>query len=142
MSRKYTRWTKELLEPVCKTSFSYREVLQKLNLVCAGGNYKNLQKNISKFDIDISHMVHQAHNQGKEFIKFNDLSKVSSIKRRFAKEVGYFCSNCGIHTWNDRPLTLELDHIDGDNRNNAKDNLRLLCPNCHSQTNTFRNRKR
>lgn len=48
------------------------------------------------------------------------------------------CSECQIGPeWNGRPLTLQLDHIDGDSSNNILDNLRYLCPNCHSQTDTF-----
>lgn len=51
------------------------------------------------------------------------------------------CDECGItDEWNGKPITLELDHIDGDNRNHHIENLRILCPNCHSQTPTFRGR--
>ena len=53
-------------------------------------------------------------------------------------DVEYKCSECGVGSvWNNLPLTLQLDHIDGDNHNNLPSNLRLLCPNCHSQTKTF-----
>jgi len=48
------------------------------------------------------------------------------------------CAICGIKIWNNKPICLELDHIDGDNSNHKRKNLRLLCPNCHSQTNTYR----
>lgn len=52
------------------------------------------------------------------------------------------CEICGIgEIWNEKELVLELDHIDGNNKNNSLDNLRILCPNCHSQTPTFRGRK-
>lgn len=50
------------------------------------------------------------------------------------------CNECGLTTWMGKKLTLELDHIDGDSSNNELSNLRLLCPNCHSQTKTFRGR--
>jgi len=50
------------------------------------------------------------------------------------------CSICRLDSWNDKPITLELDHIDGCNSNCKLENLRLLCPNCHSQTDTFRGR--
>ena len=52
----------------------------------------------------------------------------------------YKCAVCGIDTWNNKPLTLELDHIDGNSSNNEIDKLRFLWPNCHSQTDTFRGR--
>lgn len=50
----------------------------------------------------------------------------------------YICGNTGV--WNEQKLVLELDHIDGDHKNNEALNLRLLCPNCHSQTKTFAGR--
>ena len=48
---------------------------------------------------------------------------------------------CGINTWNDKPLPLELDHVDGNHDNRSRDNLRFLCPNCHAQTPTWRKQK-
>lgn len=138
----YTRWTKELLESIVATSYSYAECLRKMGKRAAGGNYKNLQKNIDLFGLDTSHMTHQAHNQGKEFVLFDDLIKPAGIKRRLLKERGCSCESCGLHTWMERPITLELEHIDGNNRNNSKENLKLLCPNCHALTPTWRRRKR
>lgn len=57
------------------------------------------------------------------------------------KERGHKCQVCNRTTWNRQPITLELEHIDGDIRNNVKENLQLMCPNCHSQTPTWRRRK-
>lgn len=139
MKRKHTL---EELKPIVESSLSYSECLKKLNLKQTGGNYKNLQRNIHKFSIDIRHMKHQAWNQGLEIKKFENLTKPESIKSRLIKEFGHFCSNCNNSHWINKPITLELDHIDGNNRNNSKENLRLLCPNCHSMTPTWRNRKR
>lgn len=52
------------------------------------------------------------------------------------------CCECGnIGEWNNKPITLELDHINGDSNDNRLENLRILCPNCHSQTPTFRKKK-
>ncbi len=49
----------------------------------------------------------------------------------------YCCSECGINEWNGKSLTLQIDHIDGNNQNNLIENLRWLCPNCHTQTDTW-----
>lgn len=58
--------------------------------------------------------------------------------RKYLLIVSPHCSVCGIKTWHDLPISLECDHIDGDISNNVLLNARLLCPNCHSQTETFR----
>lgn len=50
------------------------------------------------------------------------------------------CEICGINTWNSKPIELELHHKDGVRTNHSLDNLNLLCPNCHSQTETFRSK--
>lgn len=74
--------------------------------------------------------------KGKSF----DLASSNEKRRRILEEQNNNCL-CGIHNWNDKNLVLELDHIDGDKKNNKRENLRMLCPNCHSQTPTFRRRK-
>lgn len=136
------KYTKEQLTDIILSSKSYSECLNKLNLRVAGGNYATLQRNIDRFNIDTSHMLHQASNQGKEFKLFGNLIKPSSIKKRLISELGHSCTKCKLETWLNKPITLELEHIDGNNRNNERSNLTLLCPNCHSQTSTWRNRKR
>lgn len=142
MARKYTKYTKEILEPIIRSSLSFAECLKKLGVRATGGNYKNLQRNIEKFGLDTSHMLNQAINSGKEFKRFDDIKKPETIKRRLVKERGYLCERCFISEWLNEPIVLELEHCDGDNRNNSRENLKLLCPNCHSQTLTWRNRKR
>jgi hypothetical protein len=62
------------------------------------------------------------------------------LKKRLIK-LGYKynqCEECGISEWNNKPIQCELDHIDGNSQNHLINNLKMLCPNCHSQTNTFR----
>lgn len=62
-------------------------------------------------------------------------------KKILIKERGHKCEKCGNTHWNELLITLELEHIDGDSKNNIKENLLLLCPNCHSQTPTWRRKK-
>jgi hypothetical protein len=140
--RKYTRWSKVDLETIVSESKTYAECLRRMGLVQAGGNFGNLQRNIDKYNINTDHMLGQAHNKGKEIKSFDNLVKPDAIKKRLINEHGHKCQMCNNEIWNDKPITLELEHIDGNNRNNLKENLTLLCPNCHSQTPTWRNRKR
>lgn len=59
-------------------------------------------------------------------------------RQRILEEQGGLCTLCGIEAcWNDLPLVFHLDHVDGDRKNNSRENLRLICPNCHSQTDTY-----
>lgn len=63
-------------------------------------------------------------------------------RRRVLIEQDFKCNICKISEWNSRPISLEIDHIDGNNNNNLRGNLEGLCPNCHSQTSTFRARNK
>lgn len=64
------------------------------------------------------------------------------VKKNFKKCTEYKCSICNIDTWLEKHITLEIDHIDGNNKNNDFSNLRYLCPNCHSQTLNWRGRNK
>ena len=89
-----------------------------------------------------------AWNRGKllkpleEYLKNNSMTSNEKIKKIILENnlLEYKCSCCGITEWNNKPIHLELHHIDGNNTNNSIDNLCFLCPNCHSQTETFRGR--
>lgn len=87
----------------------------------------------------------QEYNKRIKYEKILDgsIESFSSIKA-FLLDTKGICSECGVgQIYNNKPLSLHCDHIDGDSDNNKLNNLRLLCPNCHSQTETFcgRNKK-
>lgn len=82
--------------------------------------------------------VSQWLNEGKDW-----KGMIPNWVRRYLRESrGYACECCGITDYMSKPLTLEVDHIDGMSYNNSISNLRLLCPNCHSQTDTYKNRNK
>lgn len=69
-----------------------------------------------------------------------EYGKLGNHKAVLIGERGYKCESCELSEWLGKKITLELEHIDGDNQNNAKENLKLLCPNCHSFTETWKGR--
>ena len=72
---------------------------------------------------------------------FEDLG-IENRRRRVFEEQTYCCANCGISEWQGVKISLELEHKDGNNQNNSRDNLEGLCPNCHSITDTWRGRNK
>jgi 5-methylcytosine-specific restriction endonuclease McrA len=83
---------------------------------------------------------HETVREEKNQLPFEKKSQY--FKRlQIEKEQNNKCLHCGLDNWLSNPIKLELDHIDGNNKNNARNNLRLLCPNCHSFTETWRKKK-
>jgi hypothetical protein len=67
------------------------------------------------------------------------IEPTKAIVARYLKEnKGYNCDECNLNEWNGKSITLEIDHIDGNSFNNCPSNFRYICPNCHSQTSTFK----
>ncbi|MFF4258954.1 HNH endonuclease signature motif containing protein [Streptomyces sp. NPDC001663] len=157
--REGAKWTREILEPVVARSTSVNEVLRRLGLDPVGGHHTNISRRIKAYGLDTSHFTpvirteRQRHNQRRrtaEEILVEETSAratrvPSSRLKRAMRELGMEerCSLCGTEAvWLGEPLPLEVDHIDGDWRNNRIENLRLLCPNCHSTTDTYRGRNK
>ena len=152
MTSRYTYSEQELREAV-KTSTSIRQVLDKLNIVPAGGNYQTTNRRIQKLDIDISHFSGQAWNKGRvigpkrpigEYLKENSVVQSYKLKNRLIAEglKQHKCECCGITEWMGKPTPIELDHINGNHHDNRLENLRILCPNCHAQTDTYRGKNK
>lgn len=77
-------------------------------------------------------------NETKPRIEAGNCSGPDALKRYLFETKGESCSECGQGpVWNDKPLTLQLDHVDGNSDNNTLNNLRILCPHCHTQTETY-----
>jgi hypothetical protein len=149
---KLRKYTEPQLREAILNSTSLHQVLFKLNVAPYGGNYVGLSKAIKYFDLDISHFKGQAWSKGKRFGPkrpiedyFNGAFITSHHLRQRLIRDGIFphqCSNCSLTVWLDEPIPLELDHIDGDITNNSLPNLRLLCPNCHAKTSTYRGKNK
>ena len=140
-------YSDEALRKIAEDSNTMREFSEKLGYVSKSGKmYSVIKKEMSKRDIDISHFV--THKKGQKRTKENVFIKNSTadqtVLRSFFKkeDVEYICSICGQKPfWNEKPMSLVLDHIDGDNKNDELSNLRWVCPNCNIQLPTTSRRK-
>jgi len=139
---KYLNYTSEDVIEATKTSVSFAGVLRKLGIRAVGGNYKTVQKKIFELGLDTSHFTKQGWNKGKQLKDFNQYAKAKSFKKHLITLRGHKCELCNLSEWLGDSIMLELHHVDGISNNNDLTNLQLLCPNCHSTTDNWRNRKR
>lgn len=141
---------KETLEKAVQGANSYNQILRNLNKSTSGNAVKLLKKQLEEFGIIVSFdNSKKAENFKKKPIEYylqKDIKCDSkSLKKRLIEEglKQNKCEFCGLEdVWNGLPITLQLDHINGDSSDNRLENLRILCPNCHSQTSTWGSKKR
>jgi len=154
-SRPYRKYTRELLAPLVEQSTSVAGVLRLLGLRQNGGAHSHISRTIKRFGLDTSHF--QLYNPSAHSVRRKAASEIlvrrapgtqrekPLMLKRALVESGtpYACTICGNDgTWLGLPLTLEIDHIDGDFLNNEPENFRFLCPNCHRQTPNFAGKSR
>lgn len=139
----------DLIE-IVKNSTSKKDVLTKLGMAVSGSSYNILDKKLKKLNIDTSHFNKYigTTKEKKDSVKFESYlikdSKCSSgthwlklnlVKKGYLKYECTICKNNG--EWQNKKISLHLDHINGIRNDNRLENLRILCPNCHSQTDTY-----
>lgn len=151
MKSKYT--DEQLIEAV-KSSKNMRELLSSLNVAISGSMSNIVKKRLAHLNIDTSHWNKKWNPQftifGRKNVPLDEIFKSNSpwspnfIRQTIRKNnlIEYKCNICGIETWNNLQITLQLDHINGDRKDNRLENLRYLCPNCHSQTPTWGTKSR
>lgn len=147
-------WTtdKIILQGMVNESETFSKVLSRLGLSSKGsGNHHRLKQRLNVDDIDYSHIrAGLGNNFGRKFrrdwipltnilVENSTYTSRQRLKLRLVKEglLEYKCAVCGLNKWLGKPLSLQLDHRNGVFNDNRLLNLRLVCPNCHSQSSTY-----
>lgn len=153
MENKIYKLSDEQFVELLKKSSTISEVLFKLGYTVKGNSwgYSLIKRRMTDLNLDYSIF------KGKQCVLVNKIAKSikpedilkenckhqRTVLRRYIIKnnlIPYKCAICGCTTWQGRTLSLELDHINGINNDNRLENLRFLCPNCHSQTSTYGSR--
>jgi hypothetical protein len=144
------------LRSLVQSSQSYADVMRGLGLEVNDTNHRRVRRAVSRLALDTSHFKRRSWGRPDRpaplpiahrvlVILPNQAGRTNRARlHRALTEVGepYACAECGnAGEWRGRPITLEIDHINGDWRDNRRENLRYLCPNCHALTETWCRRK-
>lgn len=148
------KYSKENLSKLVKDSKSIAQVIQKLKDKGETSKPETIKKYIQKYNLDVSHFTGQRWNKSMS-INHNaqiPLEKIlqeginyrgDTLKKRLIEAglLEYKCKCGNTGEWLGKPIVLELHHINGNHFDNRLENLQILCPNCHSQTNSYRKKK-
>lgn len=140
---KYEQVSLETLAELVKNSTSFSEVMRQLGYKSFTSQQPALKRYLDKNNISYLHFKGHAWNKDEiPLSENNDFGVINkrTIREILLKERPYKCEKCGLIDWLGEPIILQVHHIDGNSSHNTRENLMLLCPNCHSQTDNWCNK--
>ncbi|MFH8680005.1 HNH endonuclease [Streptomyces lydicus] len=150
-ARPGVRHTEARLRAIVARSHSVAEVVRHLGISPVGGNQAHIGRRIAELGLDTTHFTAGPRRRTKTATRLrmqlgspaNGRIGGARLRKELLRQgVPERCANCRTGPrWNGKPLRLEVDHVNGDWWDNRPENLRLLCPNCHAVTDTYRGRK-
>lgn len=148
------KFTKEEMTNFISQSYSIADVCRLCGWKPIGGNYGIIKRYIKEYELDTNHFLGKRSNIGnrlnqhkekkaENYLKKDSYIKLTTLRDKLVREgiKEYKCEDCGISEWNGKQISLQIHHINGDNTDNRIENIMFLCPNCHSQTDTFCGKK-
>jgi hypothetical protein len=144
-------WPVELFARAVRESTSIAGVLRTLGVTISGWYYLRVHRQVARDGPDTSHWLGKGHLRGRThtfsksmpldtiLVQCSTYADTGQLKRRLIRSglLRDVCAACGVTEWQGRKLVLQLDHVNGIGDDHRLENLRLLCPNCHSQTETY-----
>lgn len=136
---------------IIATNYSYSDCLRALGLGTRGGSSTDaLKRRINELNCSTAHFnrsvskAYQKYSMDEILVENSSYVGIQRLKQRLINEglLEYKCAICGLTQWQNKPIVLQLDHINGINNDHRLNNLRFLCPNCHSQTETYAGRNK
>ncbi len=141
MKRHYKKYSDADIYKIANEVNTMSQLLLKLGLKNAGGNYVNMKKTLHRLKIDVSHWTGQGWSKDQQLKDWTEYTRIVHSKKHLIQQRGNICEICQKNTWNGYDIPLEIHHIDGNRTNNNYDNLKLVCCNCHAQTKYWRGKK-
>lgn len=144
--KRWERFTRQEIEQFVRESFSYAQLAKRIGYDDSSKNgsaYRVVHAMVDALNLDISHFKGQGWNKDNfDYSRFTYGKKIKSSQAVDAIIAlrGHKCEVCGLTEWRNRPIPLEVHHIDGQELNSELDNLLLICPNCHALTDNYRGR--
>lgn len=106
-----------------------------------GSSYHVVKKYLQLHDIKTDHWKGQGWSKGDQLKDWSQYTNCSALRKHLIKDRGHSCEECKLTKWLNEDIKLEVHHIDGNRTNNDYSNLKLLCPNCHSFTDSWKKKK-